>query len=50
MKTTISEMKNTPEGINSRLDEVEEHFGRQGKRKHTIRTAKRKKNFKVRIV
>ena len=38
-------MNNILEGINSRLDEAEDLnsdlFGRQGNRKHPIRTAKR---------
>ena len=50
MKNAISEINNTMEGINSKLDEAVDHIsdGRQGrkkKKKHPGRAAKRIKNF-----
>ena len=49
MKNAISEINNTMEGINSKLDEAVDHIsdGRQGRKKknHPGRAAKRIKNF-----
>ena len=51
LKNTITEMKNTTEGINSRCRRMDQPPGRQGSGNHPIRTPKRKKEFlKMRIV
>ena len=48
MKSTLTEMKNILQGINSEVDETENQIkDLEGSRKHPIRTAKRKKNQKT---
>lgn len=47
MRTTITEMKKTLDGSNSRLGEAEDQFVRQGSGKHTTEQQKEKKKIKI---
>ena len=45
MKTIISKMKNTLEGINSRLDEAEDQIEQQGRKNTPRQSSKNKKRM-----
>ena len=46
MKNAISEMKNTAEGIKSRIDEAKDQIRGQGRKKFPDRASKQKKTQK----